>query len=251
MAANALVAKEFYPRQPGAPLADALAFNTYRLRHAAQNLGLHMREGARARHATLLAVAPPTAGGGAAAAGRRRGGSGGLSLPPLLGGGAGGAGGGSGGGGGCDPIGVCNVTLRWSSDSIAAAAGCLPGAPFAMVSRRRGETRRGARRGACVRRGRPQACRGPALPAIPQSSLHVAAPSAASPLPPAAAAASCACVCHPRPAPLRPQGHKHDGRGRLAPPRRRAPAAAVRLRHSDLAPRRPAPIYGAALLPGL
>ncbi|KAI8477269.1 MAG: hypothetical protein J3K34DRAFT_490482 [Monoraphidium minutum] len=152
MAANQLVAAEFYPPKLS-PLADALSYNAYRLRHAAQNLGLHLNEGAKSRHVTLLAVpdgaarGPRSRGRGARDARRQRrqelgwGGGGGAAPPAAAGGGRADE---------CDAVGVCNVTLRHAGDVVSAAAGCRVGTPFAMVTnmtvapgwRRRGVARR-------------------------------------------------------------------------------------------------------------
>ncbi|GBF94339.1 hypothetical protein Rsub_06961 [Raphidocelis subcapitata] len=136
MAANDLVSREFYPANPGSRVADALALHAYRVRHAAQNLRLHMSEGARGAHATLLAVAPAAEGAGRrrqrAAGGRAWSGRGSRSSSSS-GSSSGGGGDGEGMGLG-EAVGVCNVTLRWASNTVAAAAGCHRGAPFAMVT---------------------------------------------------------------------------------------------------------------------
>jgi hypothetical protein len=141
MQANSLVAAEFYPRK-GSALADALALNSYRLRHAAQNLGLHLNEGARGHHVTLLAVAPQSQAaqlleqqqqpqqqrGDQQQQGERRQGRGyAADAERARTEGA---------------VGVCNVTVRYAGETIAAAAGCEVGAPFAMVSNSAPQLRR-------------------------------------------------------------------------------------------------------------
>lgn len=122
MQANQLVSSEFYPSKQ-TPVEDALSYNTYRIRHAAQNITLHMREGSRDDHFTLLATAQRPEGE------RQR-----PRLRPRRHWGAGAGGGGGFGGSVGEAVGVCNVTLRYAGDGIAAAAGCLTGAPFAMVT---------------------------------------------------------------------------------------------------------------------
>lgn len=96
---NDLVSETFY--SPGTnSLADAVSFNGYRMRAAAQTLSRHA---SRLRgHATVLAFA---AGVGAEA--------------PA---------------GAEQPLGVVNVTVMQASDAVCAATGLAPGAPFAMLT---------------------------------------------------------------------------------------------------------------------
>eukprot|EP00775_Hariotina_reticulata_P008576 gene8576-8758_t len=119
--ANELVTETFYSISDN-PVFDAVNFNSYRMRSAAQTLGLHM--GLDRSHATILAL-PSTKQSAAthqhhAHVFQRQ-----VPTAKLRGRDASGE---------QPAVGVVNVTLMQASSSIAAATDCKVGTPFAMIT---------------------------------------------------------------------------------------------------------------------
>ncbi|KAF8056439.1 hypothetical protein HT031_006296 [Scenedesmus sp. PABB004] len=114
---NDLVAETFYAPAPHNALADAVAFNAYRLRSAAQTMGLHMGPGRG--HATIVALAGEE--GQLEAEGEQRQQQQQQQRRRQQ-------------GAEQRAVGVVNVTLMAASSTIAAAAGVARGTPFAMIT---------------------------------------------------------------------------------------------------------------------